>query len=274
MSFIEGSDNKKRGMMMKVKDIMTTNVISVDKDQDVKLVLKLMKKHGITKIPVLEEKKLIGVVNDEMLAVKLGAIRTRGIPAARMHATTVMDKELDIISQNDEVSTILSRVGEPGPTILHVVEDGQLIGIVTKANLLPLVKSKKSVDEVMKDVLRTVSPEDRVIRARHEMIEANIARLPVVNNGLLIGIIADFDIAIALAKVKKSFPLGKQKHQLDELLVNDAMRSPAVTIESGKTVKEAAELMIKTGVGCLPVVRNGKLLGIISRTDLLKLISL
>ena len=146
---------------MKVKDIMTTEIISVDKDQDVKLVLKLMKKHGITKIPVLEEKKLIGVVTDEMLAVKLGAIRTRGIPAARMHVSSVMDKELDIISQDDDVSAILTRVGEPGPTILVVVENEHLIGIVTKADLLHLVNSENPIDEVMEEVLRTVSPEDR-----------------------------------------------------------------------------------------------------------------
>ena len=259
---------------MKVKDVMTTEVLSVDKDQDVKLVLKMMKKHGITKIPVLEEKKLIGVVNDELLAVKLGTIRTRGLPASRMHVSSVMEKELDIISQNDEVSSILTRVGEPGPTILHVVEDGELIGVVTKADLLPLVESDKPVEDVMEEVLRTVSPEDRVIHARHEMIEAHVARLPVVNNGILIGIISDFDIALALAKVKKAFPLGKQKHQLDELLVNDAMRSPAISIEVGKTVKDAAELMQEHGIGCLPVVSNGKIIGIISRTDLLKTISL
>lgn len=259
---------------MKVKDIMTTEIISVDKDQDVKLVLKLMKKHGITKIPVLEEKKLIGVVTDEMLAVKLGAIRTRGIPAARMHVSSVMDKELDIISPDDDVSAILTRVGEPGPTILVVVENEHLIGIVTKADLLHLVNSENPIDEVMEEVLRTVSPEDRVIHARHEMIEAHIARLPVVNNGMLIGIISDFDIALALAKVKKAFPLGKQKHQLDELLINDAMRTPAITIESGKTIKDAAVMMKEHGVGCLPVIKGGKIAGIVSRTDLLKTISI
>ena len=259
---------------MKVKDVMTTEIISVDKDQDVKFVLKLMKKNGITKIPVLEEKKLIGVVNDEMLAVKLGAIRTRGIPAARMHVSSVMDKELDIISQNDDVSSILSRVGEPGPTILMVVENDQLIGIVTKADLLPLVNSENPVDEIMEEVLRSVSPEDRVIHARHEMIEAHVARLPVVNNGMLIGIISDFDIALALAKIKKAFPLGKQKHQLDELLVNDAMKSPPISIDSGKTIKDAAMMMKDNGIGCLPVIKGGKIAGIISRTDLLKTISL
>ena len=50
---------------MKVKDVMTKDVISVDKDVNLRQVLKLMKKHEITKIPVVEDKKLVGVITDK-----------------------------------------------------------------------------------------------------------------------------------------------------------------------------------------------------------------
>ena len=60
---------------MKVKEVMTKNVITVDKDVDLKYVLHLMKKHEITKIPVVEDKKLIGMVTDNIIAYKLGSIR-------------------------------------------------------------------------------------------------------------------------------------------------------------------------------------------------------
>ena len=53
---------------MKIKEIMTKDVVYVDKDVDLKYVLKLMKKHNITKIPVLENKKLIGVITDNIIA--------------------------------------------------------------------------------------------------------------------------------------------------------------------------------------------------------------
>ncbi|HEC89168.1 MAG TPA: CBS domain-containing protein, partial [Thermoplasmatales archaeon] len=215
---------------MKVRDVMTKDVIYVDKDVDLRYVLKLMKKHNITKIPVLEDKKIIGVVTDSAIAFKLGAIRSRGVPASRLHASSVMEKEIETVSPDEDVSTILATVGEPGPTMLHVIDNDTLVGVVTKADLLPLVDSTQSVEEIMQKNLHYVSPEDRVIHARRKMIDENIARLPVINNGILIGMVSDVDIAFAIADIKRSFPLGRQKHQLDELLVNDVMRRPAISI--------------------------------------------
>jgi CBS domain-containing protein len=259
--------------IMKIKDIMTRDIIYVDKDVDLKYVLKLMKKYNITKVPVVENKKLIGLITDSNLAVKLGSIRSRGVPASRLHASSVMEKELNNVSPDQDIETILATVGEPGPTMLTVVQDDELVGIVTKANLLPLANSTKPVEDFMSKTLHTVSPDDRVIHARRRMIDEHVARLPVLNNGILIGVISDIDIVYALAKVKKSFPLGKQKHQLDELLVNDAMISPPITIPAEKTVEETAKYMLEKGVGFFPVMRGDKVIGVISRTDVLKTIS-
>ena len=259
---------------MKVRDVMTKDVIFVDKDVDLRYVLKLMKKHNITKIPVLEDKKIIGVITDTAIAFKLGAIRNRGVPASRLHASSVMEKEIETVSPEEDVSTILATVGEPGPTMLHVIEKDTLVGVVTKADLLPLVDSTQSVEEIMQRNLHYVSPEDRVIHARRKMIDENIARLPVINNGMLIGMVSDIDIAFAIAEIKRSFPLGRQKHQLDELLVNDVMRRPAISINYDKTVTDAAKVMMEEYVGALPVMKNGKVVGIVTRTDLLKTISL
>jgi len=258
---------------MKVKDVMTEDVIFIDKDVDLKYVLKLMKKHEITKIPVVEEKKLIGVITDNKIAVKLGSIRSRGVPAARLHASSVTEKNIEIISPDTEVKTILKTVGEPGPTILNVVEAEKLVGIVTKADLLPLVKSENKVKEIMHENIHSVSPEDRVVHARRRMIDEKVARLPVINNGTLIGIISDNEVVFALAEIKRSFPLGKQKHRLEELLVNDAMKTPVIWADVEITTSEAAKIMIENNVGSLPLMENNKVVGIITRTDLLKTIS-
>lgn len=258
---------------MKVKDVMTENVIFVDKDVDLNYVLKLMKKHGITKIPVVEEKKLIGIITDNKIAVKLGSIRNRGIPASRLHASSVTEKNIEIISPDAELKTILKTVGEPGPTMLSVIEEGKLIGVITKADLLPLVKSEKKVKEIMHENIHSVSPDDRIIHARRRMIDENVARLPVMNNGNLIGIISDNEIVFALSELKRSFPLGKQKHRLEELLVNDAMKTTVIWADANISVEDAAKIMMKNNIGFLPLMENKKVVGIITRTDLLKTIT-
>lgn len=258
---------------MKVKDVMTKDVIFVDKDVDLRHVLSLMKKHEITKIPVVEDKKLIGVITDNVIAVKLGSKRKRGVPASRLHASSVTEKDIETISPDTDIREILRKVGEPGPTMLNVVENDKLVGVVTKADLLPLVKSNKRLREIMQKKLHVVSPDDRVIHARRMMINENIARLPVIGRGKLVGMISDTEIAFALASVKRSFPLGRQKHRLDELLVKEVMKTPVTWTEPDIAASDAAKIMIKKNVGALPLIKNNTIVGIITRTDLLKTIS-
>lgn len=254
---------------MKVKDVMTKDIISIDKDVELKYVLKLMKKHEITKIPVVEDKKIIGMITDNIIAYKLGSKRKKGVPASRLHASSVTDKKIECISADTDVKSILKKVGKPGPTMLCVIEDDKLIGIVTKADLLGMVESKKQIKEIMTKNIRTVLTDDRVIHARRIMIDENIARLPVLNQGKLAGIISDNEIAFALANIKRSFPMGKQKHQLDELLVKDVMKIPAIWTDANITVSEAAKIMLKNHVGCLPLIENDNVVGIITRTDVI-----
>ena len=259
---------------MKVKDVMTKDIITVDKDENLKHVLHLMKKHEITKIPVLEEKKLVGLITDNIIAYKLGSIHKKGVPPSRLHASSVTDKNIECVNPETDVKTILEKVGEPGPTMLCVTENTKLLGVITKADLLPLVKSKKPVKEIANKKIITVSSDDRVIHARRIMIDQNIARLPVIKDGRLIGIISDNEIAFALADLKSSFPLGRQKHHLEELLVEDVMKKTVIWVQPNVSASEAASIMLKNNIGMLPLIENEKIIGVISRTDLLKIISL
>ena len=259
---------------MKIREIMTKEVISVDKDEDLKHVLDLMKKHNITKIPVVEDKKLVGIATDSLIVYKLGSIRKRDISASRMHASSVTEKKIDVISPDVDVEKILKMVGKPGPTMLPVVENDKLVGVVTKADLLFLVDSKKPLNTIMQRKIHAVSPEDRLVHARRVMIDENVARLPVVDQGKLFGIISDIEIAFAFVKLKKSFSLGRQKHRLDELLVKTVMKSPVLWTTRTVSAIEAAKIMMKHHIGSLPVIDNDELVGIVTRTDLLKTVSL
>ena len=88
---------------MKVKEIMTKDIISIDKDVDLKYVLDLMKKNEITKLPVLEEKKIVGIVTDNIIAYKLGSIRKREITASRLHASSVTEKNIEKINPETNI---------------------------------------------------------------------------------------------------------------------------------------------------------------------------
>jgi len=259
---------------MKVKEIMTKDIIYVDKDQDLQYVLDLMKKHNVTKIPVVENKKLMGIITDNIIAYKLGSIRKRSISTSRLHASSVTEKQINVISPNENIKKILKTVGQPGPTMLPVVERDKLVGVITKADLLGIVSSKKLVKDIMQREIVSISPDDRVIHARRKMIDEDVARIPVIKEGKLVGIISDFEIACAFATLKRSISLGHQKHQLDEMLVTDIMKTQVIWTTPSVTATEAAKLMIKYNIGALPILEDNVLVGIVTRTDILKTISL
>jgi CBS domain-containing protein len=126
----------------------------------------------------------------------------------------------------------------------------------------------------MQKKIHTVSLEDRVVHARRIMITNNVARLPVLDEKKVVGIISDVEIALAFASLKKSFSLGRQKHRLDELLVKEVMRTPVVLSNPSMSIYDAAQLMLKQNVGALPLLENEKLVGMVTRTDILKTIVL
>ncbi|MCD6513160.1 MAG: CBS domain-containing protein [Thermoplasmata archaeon] len=256
---------------MKVKEIMTRDVIYVNKNDDLRHVIDLMEKHNITKMPVVDDGKIVGIVTDNKIADKLGSIRSKGVIAAHLHASSVMEKDFDAISPDTDVADILAKVGLPGPTMLPVTVDGTVVGVVTKADLLPMVKGDTRIEEIMTNHVITAKPGDRVVHARRIMLDNDIARLPVVDGGKVVGIISDKEIAFAFAALRRSFSIGQQQHQLKMLTVGDIMKTPVVTITLSSTVEEAAKLMMEKEVGCLPVIGGDeKLHGIVTRTDLLR----
>jgi CBS domain-containing protein len=259
---------------MNIEDIMTTKVITVGKNDSLTHILELMKKNNITKLPVIDDKEFQGIVSDNTIAHKLGSLHTRAVSASRLHASSVMDKDIPTIQRTDDVKNILRTVGEPGPTMLPVVENYKLVGVVTKANLLPLVKVKTPVSTIMKSHLITVAPEERVVHARRLLIDKNIARLPVLStNRELVGMISDFEIAVAFAKIKDE-PLGHQNRWIEEMLINDTMRSPVIWGTPNLAASIAAQTMIEHNIGSLPIVDKNQMQGMITRTDLLKMVDL
>lgn len=256
---------------MKVGEIMTKEVICVSKNDDLSYVMSLMEKHNITKLPVVDNGRIMGIVTDNKIADKLGRIRSRGVPPARMHASTVMEKKFDKISPDMDLVEILKTVGEPGPTMLPVLVGENLVGVVTKADVLPLVKSEEDIKEIMSTNVITVKPEERVIHARRLMIDNNIARLPVVEDRKVVGMVSDKEIAFAFANLKKNVSLRHQNNRIRNMIVRDIMKSPAITARDNISIKECAGIMIENEIGCLPIVGgDGKIKGIVTRTDLLK----
>lgn len=128
------------------------------------------------------------------------------------------------------------------------------------------------VNDIMNRELITVGPDDSVEEAVKLLHRRGIRHLLVVRQGKLVGIVSDRDLKRALDPLttkKKIIGVGGLYFMLEPLLVREIMTATPVTIPPTADIRQAAWIMVERKFGALPVVQAGKLLGIVTETDLL-----
>ena len=211
---------------MQIKNLMSEDIITIDKDQNLSDALKLLRKHNVSRLPVTNNKELVGIISERDIAAKLGSSKYESMPASRLHISSVMVKDVFTVPETmqlDEVATV-------------------------------------------------VSPTERLVHARRLMIENHVGRLPVVEDDELVGMLTSKDLMRAFIDFRKKVPEKYQKSQIKEVLVEYIMSSNPTVTSRDATISEVANVMIETGYNGLPVVEGNDLVGIITQTDILRLI--
>jgi acetoin utilization protein AcuB len=111
----------------------------------------------------------------------------------------------------------------------------------------------------------TVRPHSDPLAAIALLKSARIRRLPVVDEqGHVVGMVSHTDLERFLSKAPSPGILKRQHH------VEQAMTTPVVTVSPDHPMEEAARLMVEHKIGSLPVIEEGRLVGIITETDIFK----
>jgi acetoin utilization protein AcuB len=113
--------------------------------------------------------------------------------------------------------------------------------------------------EIMHKKVETVSPRESAAVALERMRRARVRHLVVQDGSNVVGILSDRDLKGmgSLAQVET---------------VENVMSSPAVTCSPDLTLRKAANLLRGRALGCLPILEDGKIVGIVTTTDLLEMI--
>ena len=126
-----------------------------------------------------------------------------------------------------------------------------------------LVKDRMTPDPV------TIVPDTSYSEAFSIIRENAFRHLPVVDKkGKLIGIVAEADLLHASPSSATSLSIYEMNYLLAKLQVQKVMSSPPVTVPEDAPLEEAARVMVEKKIGCLPVMRNGELVGVITETDI------
>ncbi|HWR72537.1 MAG TPA: CBS and ACT domain-containing protein [Nitrospirota bacterium] len=114
----------------------------------------------------------------------------------------------------------------------------------------------------------TVGPDDSISDALALMKENCIKHLPVLKGGKLKGIISDRDIKEFSPSKATSLDVYEIHYLLARAKVRDSMKTRVITTSPDTPVEEAALVLMDRAVGCLPVMEDDKLVGIISDRDI------
>ncbi len=116
----------------------------------------------------------------------------------------------------------------------------------------------------------TVTPETTHSQAMRLLREHNIRRLPVLEKDRLVGIVVEKDLLSTQPSPATTLSIYEIYSLLDKLTLRNVMTSPVITVEENCPLEEAARIMVEHKIGCLPVMRGERLMGIITETDIFR----
>ncbi len=122
------------------------------------------------------------------------------------------------------------------------------------------VEADIPVKEIMTREVCVARKDESVLKASRRMIEFGVGSIVVVENGRPVGIVTESDI------IRKVVARNKVP---SEVMLEEIMTYPIITIKPTTSIREAANIMLKKGIRRLPVVDGGELVGIVTDTDIL-----
>ena len=130
-----------------------------------------------------------------------------------------------------------------------------------------------TVKRMMKKNPITTTAETSIVDVADILKENHIHRLPVLDKkGKLIGVITEKDILHASPSPVSSLSVYEMPYMLSRLKVSNLMTKDVRTIGPDTTVEEAAKIMVDDDLSCLPVIEGDKLVGIVSKSDMFKVL--
>lgn len=118
----------------------------------------------------------------------------------------------------------------------------------------------------------TISKQTTLPEAERLMREYQIRRLPVLEDNKLVGIVTLGNLREARPSNATTLSVYELNYLIGKLTAKDFMTQPVITLSSNSSIQEAAKQMLENKIGGIPVVDDEKLVGIITETDLCRLL--
>jgi CBS domain-containing protein len=278
---------------MNVADIMSSPVYIINADEPVSHARNLMLRYRISTLLVLNEGKMVGIVTKSDISNRLAQAEPlwRRRPIDQIPIKLLMTESVITIYPEASISQAAALMLENGVHDIPVVKN-DIIGIVTRTDIVRCIAERS---EEIDTKISTLMNEDVVSVHRHhtinhvidEMNKNEIERVIVKDDegkpvgvisrrGLALNLLTDNEGKLSTKSIKmtrKSSPAGQKTYRYVKevpLTAEDIMISPIISIDVNNKISEAAKKLIEEEVTALPVSDGENIIGILSRTDIMK----
>jgi CBS domain-containing protein len=277
--------------MMKIEDVMNEEVILAEENEQVSHARNLMLKYGYSRILVVDQEgKPVGILTEKDLTRKM---RSNGPKWKRrtidkISIRRVMTPNPVTITPFREIREAVELMIKNNISSIPVTDGEEVVGIVTKSDLMDFYRQKYTgkwkVSQLMTSEVITVNENHSIGHVISIMEDDKIGKVIVMRDNEPVGIITSSNISFANVEdpetgvsVEKIAFLrnvdGQEKRNVREvsmLTAGDIMTNHLIKIEQDEDAASAAEIMAKKEVIGIPVVNDNELVGIITKTDIIR----
>ena len=278
---------------LKVSEFVT-KPITVNPKTTLTKTREILLENKTKRVVVVDKKNPVGVITEKDIAKKIYELGTRPIKSVK--AGDFKPRKLFTLTKEDSVQECAKMMRKHRISLVLILnKDKTLGGIITKTDLAKVFLTRESpaikISEVMRREVITAAPSDPILHVESLLIKYGISRVIIKRNQRPVGIITFRDFVpakipqwIAESADPKEVQEYKFKKGLEERHQNqlsylfpfhatDIMASNPITVEADEDVKQAIMLMVKHDISGLPVVKKSKLVGIITKSDIVNAIA-
>lgn len=279
---------------MKLNSLATKDVIAVKPGDSIDKAIGLMEEHDIHHLPVIETGVVVGIVSDRDILVSVGwklsserkEGKAQGPIIGPRRVAEIMSKPVLTMTPQDTVQDAAIAMIEKRVGAIVIAREGHVSGIITKLDLLTHATDvaqssaaravfRQTVEQHMRVSVFTAAPKQPLVEVASLMHRKSLRHVPVVVERTLVGIVSERDIRRAFGgeSIEDGAAESLGKLYIPPSSIMDVMSRNVRTIAPEATLLDAADMMTRHRIGCLPVTKEDQLVGIITDTDLIRIIS-
>jgi CBS domain-containing protein len=266
--------------------VATRDVVQIPPTMTIMGAVKTMVKYRVRRLPVSDPgtNRLVGIVTVMDVVNFLGGGEKAQIienkhkgnflSAINEEISSIMEEDVITLREQDSIRDAIKMMLQGNVGGFPIVsDDSKVVGIVSERDFVGLVANiitgKKVADFMSRDVV-SVKPDTTVEDAARVMVSSDFRRVPIVHEGVMIGVVTTSDIVkyLGSGEVFDKLVTGNMHEALGGP-IKIVAREPPITVDPDLDLGEAADLMIARDVSVLPVVVEGALSGIITERDFL-----